>query len=64
MSNECCTNCKHFHRLKYNFKVGEGFQESFACDALLHLPDSDSKAWIQEVKPEDRCEFWEISDEI
>ena len=65
MDNECCAKCRFFHRLKHNFQVGKGFEESYCCDVVMHLPRSESKIddcepWIQEVTPDSMCEmFWE-----
>ena len=55
-----CEKCAHFHRLKHNFKIGTGFEESNCCDVLLHLPDSmdDTKSWVQEVSQFDTCEMF------
>lgn len=64
MDNECCAKCKYYHRLKNNFKVGEGFEESHCCDVLLHLPKDESEGWVQEVTPQDRCEMYKEKDHI
>ena len=54
---ERCENCKWYHRLKHNFQTGEGFEESHACDLLLHM-DKNSEGWIQEVEPGGMCEMF------
>lgn len=59
MSNECCAKCRYYHRLKHNFKVGVGFEESYCCDVLMHFPEEGTWVWIQEVTPQDRCEMYE-----
>lgn len=64
MSKECCENCKFYHRLKHNFQKGKGFQESYACDVLMYLPDSKHTGdfnvdpWIQEVDTHGMCEMF------
>ena len=64
MDNECCAKCKYYHRLKNNFKVGEGFEESHCCDVLLHLPKDESEGWVQEVTPQNRCEMYKEKDHV
>ena len=39
MSEECCEKCLYYQRLKHNYQKGTGFQESHACDVLMHIPD-------------------------
>ena len=60
--NERCENCKFFHKLKHNFQVGKGFEESFACNVMISIPDENGKTettgWIQEVSPSDFCELF------
>lgn len=55
---DCCAKCRYFHRLKHNFKVDEGFEESYCCDVLLHLPEDESEGWVDEVEPQDICEMF------
>lgn len=62
MDNECCAKCRYMHRLKHNFKVSEGIEESYCCDVLLHLPEDESEVWVQETSPEDICEMFEGKD--
>lgn len=50
---ECCSECKYFHKLKHNFKQGEGFEESYCCNVLVH-----GDGWIQEVTPTSMCEMF------
>lgn len=52
---ERCTECKHFFRLKHNFVVGEGFEESHCC--LLLVPDEG--AFVLEVREDDFCECFQ-----
>lgn len=54
---ERCNNCIYFHRLKHNFQVPKGFEESHACDVLMHIDDGD-EGWIQEVTPDGMCEMF------
>lgn len=51
-----CKNCKYFHLLKHNFKQGQGFEQSYACDVLLHIGEGDG--WIQEVDRDGHCEVF------
>lgn len=61
--DERCEKCKYFHKLKHNFQVGKGFDESFACDVWLHVADENGKisedAWIQETEPNAMCEMFD-----
>ena len=50
-----CKNCKYFHLLKHNFKQGQGFEQSYACNVLLHM---DGDGWIQEVTEDSMCEMF------
>lgn len=52
---ECCKNCINFHRLEHNFKVGKGYEESYACDMLLQFEDGDL---IVEVSEDGMCEMF------
>ena len=53
MNLESCKNCKHYRRLKHNFKVGDGFEDSNCCV----LFSEEAGGWIEEVKPNDCCEM-------
>ena len=55
---ERCELCKHFKRLKHNFKRGKGFENSYCCDVLFNLPEDDTEAWVQEVPPRGMCELF------
>lgn len=57
MSNECCGRCMFIHRMKHNLEKGKGFQESYACDVLMHRDDGED-GWIQEVTPQGMCEMF------
>lgn len=50
-----CIECKHFFRLKHNFVVGKGFEESHCC--LLFVPDEG--AFVLEVQKDDICECFQ-----
>lgn len=50
-----CKNCKYFHPLKHNFKQGQGFEQSHACNVLLYM---DGDGWIQEVTEDSMCEMF------
>ena len=58
MNGECCAKCRYIHGLKHNFERGVGFENSYACDVLLHLDDGE-EGWIQETRPEDMCELYD-----
>lgn len=51
---EKCENCLYLRRLKHNFTVGKGYEESKCCVALL-----EDDGWVQEVKQDDFCEMYE-----
>lgn len=48
MCEKICKNCVWISKLRHNFEVGEGFQESFCCTNMPEL--------IIEVKPTETCE--------
>ena len=56
--NECCANCRYFHKLKKDFEIGVGFKESFCCDVLLHFDKDDEYTFVLEVNAEDMCEMY------
>ena len=56
---ERCELCEYYRRLKHNFIVGKGFEESHACVVFLNIekcPEDDQ--WVQEVDPRDMCEYF------
>ena len=50
---ERCELCKHYNRLKHNFKKGIGFEESHACTVWVE------EDYVQEVEPTSMCEMFE-----
>lgn len=55
---EKCENCLYLRRLKHNFTVGKGYEESKCC--IFHLEINDGEdGWAQEVKEDDFCELYE-----
>lgn len=63
-----CKDCKYYRRLKHNFKVGKGFEESNCCIAILIMDKIETgnnlKAWVQEVEPNSFCEMFEQRREL
>lgn len=61
-NKECCENCRHLVRLKYDFKVGKGYKNSWACVALIDtepIQERDKYTFVVEVSKEsDMCELW------
>lgn len=55
VKTDCCVNCKYYHRMKHNFEVNKGFEESHCCDVLMK---GEPGGWIQEVAPNDMCEMF------
>ena len=53
--NEICKNCKYKSKLKHNFAVGKGFEESFCCIIFVNEKDG----FILEVQNNDYCEMFE-----
>ena len=53
---ECCENCVYYHRLKHNFKKGNGFEDSYCCDVMMHIDDGEG--WVLETEPQSRCEMF------
>lgn len=55
--NEQCSECRFYHRLKHNFELGKGFEESHCCTVWIELePILDS--WVQEITADDICELF------
>lgn len=62
----CCENCKSYRKLKHNYKVGAGYEDSYCClvllklnDGVLQYPDEDeTAAWVEEVEPDSMCEMF------
>lgn len=55
MSEERCERCKHATRLKHNFQVGIGFEESFCCTLFAKEKDG----FVLQVELNDMCEMYE-----
>ena len=53
---EKCESCRYIRRLKHNFTVGKGFEESNCCVVNLEIDGSDG--WAQEVNKDDVCEMY------
>ena len=51
---ECCANCKYWKRLKHNFVVGKGFEESHCCVVFVDEDDT----FILETKENGMCEMF------
>ena len=56
-----CIECKHYLKLKHNFEVGKGFEESHCCIALLQMVDTTPDCWVQEVNDNGGCEMFSLS---
>lgn len=52
-----CKNCKCFHRLKHNFEVGKGYEESSCCVALARMND-DYGFFVMQVDENGFCEMY------
>ena len=55
MNEERCENCKHKTRLKHNFQVGNGFEETFCCT----LFSKEKDGFVVQVELSDMCEMYE-----
>ena len=49
---ERCENCESFRRLKHNFTVGAGHEDSYCCTLFVEEKDG----FILEVSKNDLCE--------
>lgn len=60
--NEKCENCEHCYRLKHNFKVGVGYEDSYCCVVLFRIieePDKiDIPPFVVEVTLDSKCEMF------
>ena len=55
MTGERCEICKHYHKLKHNFRTGKGYEISHACTVWTDFGEGDC---VQEVVPYDMCEMF------
>lgn len=55
MYKERCENCKYLRKLKHNFRVGSGFEESFCC--IVFANEKNGFA-IQVELNNDACEMY------
>ena len=56
-----CADCRFFHKLKHNFEVGKGFEESHCCTIMIEHdfePPVKDITWVQEVEEDSRCEMF------
>ena len=60
-----CDKCKFCRKLKHNFKVGEGFEETLCCIMLLAIDEAEkgkfeneSQPWVQQVESDSYCEMF------
>ena len=61
MTEPRCVDCRFFHKLKHNFEVGKGFEESHCCTIMLEHdfePSVKDITWVQEVEEDSRCEMF------
>ena len=58
MNEARCEKCKHKTRLKHNFRVGSGFEETFCC--TLFAKDKDG--FVIQVELNDVCERYQKGD--
>ncbi len=57
-SEQKCSNCVYFRKLKHNFERSRGFQKSACCVVRINERDSN-KAYVQEVFSEATCDMFE-----
>ena len=61
MTEPRCADCRFFHKLKHNFEVGKGFEESHCCTIMIEHdfePSVKDITWVQEVEEDSRCEMF------
>ena len=66
-NNEFCKNCKYIRKLKHNFKVGEGFEESHVCVVWEYVHENyddmvDCESFCLEVAETSMCEMFSPKD--
>lgn len=54
--DKACKNCKYMTRLKHNFQVGSGFEETFCC--IIFANEKNGFA-IQVELNNDACEMYQ-----
>lgn len=52
-----CPNCRFCKRLKHNFQVGKGYEESLCCILLLN----EENSFALEVDEDSYCEEFRFS---
>lgn len=67
MNKEFCKDCKYIRLLKHNFKVGEGFEESYVCVVWEYAhrePKNliDCEPFCVEVSETSMCEMFSPKD--
>lgn len=55
MTEKRCENCKYLRKLKHNFKVGSGFEETFCCIVFANEEDGFV---VQVELNDDACEMY------
>jgi hypothetical protein len=58
MTEPRCVDCRFFHKLKHNFEVGKGYEESHCCTIMLEHETPQDITWVQEVEENSRCEMF------
>jgi hypothetical protein len=58
MTEPRCADCRFFHKLKHNFEVGKGYEESHCCTIMLEHETPQDITWVQEVEEDSRCEMF------
>lgn len=54
---EQCSNCIYYRRLKHNFELRKGFEDSNCCIVWTKIEDGEN-AFIVEVDEYDMCEMF------
>lgn len=60
MTDEKCLYCKYFVRLKHNFKLDHGFEESYCC----HIFANEKDGFVIEVEENSMCECFDKNTHI
>ena len=60
MNEKRCENCKYLRKLKHNFQVGSGFEESFCC--VIFANEKNGFA-VQVELNDDACEMYKKGNE-
>lgn len=58
-SMENCFYCKYHRKLKHNFALGEGYEESNCCVVFEYAEPNSRSNFVLEVSEDSKCEMFD-----